>query len=390
MATLLLIVIYIAFIGLGIPDSLFGTAWPAICPELSLPVSAAGVVTVLTSGGTIVSSLLSARLIRRFGTGGVTAACTALTAAGLLGMSCAQGLGWLCLFSVPLGLGAGSIDTALNNYVALHYKATHMNFLHCFFGVGVTVSPFLMSLALSAGSWRGGYRLMAGVQAGIAALTIAALPLWGRAGHKHPGELHSDGGRAVPFRTLLAGARVRTACAAFLGSCALETTCGGWGATWLVQARDLGPDAAAGLVTLYYLGMTAGRFLAGVLSARRSSRQLVRTGQGVVLAALVLLLLPLPVPFAGLGLFLVGMGNGPVFPNLLHLTPQLFGPEHSQSVIGLQMAASYAGILLAPAVFGALAQGAGAWLFAPYLLLFYLLMTAATLKLFQKSPPRRA
>ena len=378
MATLLLAVIYIAFIGLGIPDSLFGAAWPAIYTELSLPLSAANFVTVLTSAGTILSSLLSARLIRRLGTGGVTALSTVLTAVALFAFSFSQNLVWLCACGIPLGLGAGCIDTALNNYVALHYRATHMNFLHCFYGVGVSLSPFLMSLALSAGSWRSGYRGVGWFQAAIAVLTVVTLPVWSRAGHTSPGEAVSDGGQTVGFGALLRDARVRASCLAFFGSCSMEYACGSWGSTYLVQHRGLGADMAARTITLYYLGITAGRFAAGLLSARWPGRRLVRVGQGIVLAAIVLLLAPLPTACAGLGLFLVGFGNGPVFPNLLHLTPQLFGSERSQSVMGLQMAASYAGILLSPALFGILAQNFGTGLFGPYLLAFYALMVAGT------------
>ena len=232
MATLLLIVIYIAFIGLGIPDSLFGTAWPAIYTEMDLPVSWASFVTVIVSGGTIVSSLLSARVINRFGTAAVTAVSTAMTALALFGFSVSGSMLWLCLFAVPLGLGAGSVDTALNNYVALHYKAVHMNFLHCFYGIGVSLSPYLMSLALSGHSWRSGYRTVFWIQLGITAVTVLSLPLWKKAAAARAADAPESPARTVGFGTLLKNRQVRLACLVFIGSCGLEYTCGTWGSTF--------------------------------------------------------------------------------------------------------------------------------------------------------------
>ena len=378
MTTLLLIVIYIAFIGLGIPDSLFGTAWPAISAELGLPVSWANFVTMLISGGTIVSSLLSTRLINRFGTALITAVSTSMTALALLGFSMSGSMAWLCLFAIPLGLGAGSIDTALNNYVALHYKAAHMNFLHCFYGIGVSLSPFLMSLALSNSSWQTGYRSVFWFQLGIAALTLASLPLWKKVRHSAQSE-GEETGRSAGLLSLIRKSRVRHVCMVFFGSCGLEYTCGVWGSTFLVHARGLTADAAALLITFYYIGIASGRFLSGVLSGKLTSRQLVKAGQSILLAALVLILLPLPATAAGIGLFLTGLGNGPVFPNMLHLTPQNFGKDLSQAVMGVQMAASYVGILLAPALFGILAQTVSAALFPYYLLVCYGIMIAGSL-----------
>lgn len=379
MATLLLLVIYLTFIGLGIPDSLFGAAWPAIYTELDLPVSWANFVTILISGGTIVSSLFSAKLIRRFKTAVITAVSTSLTAAALFGFSVSGSMVWLCLCAVPLGLGAGSIDTALNNYVALHYKATHMNFLHCFYGIGVSVSPFLMSLALSAGSWRSGYRTVALLQTGIALVTIVSLPLWKRAGHS-AAEEEQPYARNVGVIRLLLNPRVRRACLVFIGSCGLEYTCGVWGSTFLVQARGMKADAAALMITCYYVGIASGRFLSGLLSGRLTSRQLIKVGQGVTLAAVLLLLLPLPAFLSAAGLFLVGLGNGPVFPNMLHLTPERFGKPLSQPVMGVQMATSYIGIMLAPALFGIIAQNVSAGLFPWYLAILYgLMMTGSIL-----------
>ena len=378
MATLLLIVIYIAFIGLGVPDSLFGTAWPAIYTDLNLPVSWASIVTIIVSCGTITSSLLSSWLISRFGTGKITAVSTLMTALALLGFSCSDSMLWLCLCAIPLGLGAGSIDTALNNYVALHYKASHMNFLHCFYGIGVSLSPYLMSLALSKGTWEGGYRAVFWFQLAIAALTVLALPLWKKVRHAQNGEEEEETPRVLSFPTLMKMPKVRMACLVFIGYCALEYTCGTWGSTFLVNAKGAAADTAARMVTFYYVGLALGRFLSGVLAGRLHSRQLVKIGQMILLAAVVSLFLPLPFAFCSVSLFFIGLGNGPIFPNMLHLTPELFGKDLSQAVIGAEMATSYIGVLLAPALFGLIAQNVTAALFPVYLLVLYALMITGT------------
>ncbi|MFQ6880612.1 MAG: MFS transporter [Oscillospiraceae bacterium] len=378
MATLLLIVIYIAFIGLGVPDSLFGTAWPAIYTDLNLPVSWASIVTIIVSCGTITSSLLSFWLISRFGTGKITAVSTLMTALALLGFSCSDSMLWLCLCAIPLGLGAGSIDTALNNYVALHYKASHMNFLHCFYGIGVSLSPYLMSLALSKGTWEGGYRAVFWFQLAIAALTVLALPLWKKVRHAQNGEEEEETPRVLSFPALMKMPKVRMACLVFIGYCALEYTCGTWGSTFLVNAKGAAADTAARMVTFYYIGLALGRFLSGVLAGRLHSRQLVKIGQTILLAAIASLFLPLPSAFCSVSLFFIGLGNGPIFPNMLHLTPELFGKDLSQAVIGAEMATSYIGVLLAPALFGLIAQNVTAALFPVYLLVLYALMITGT------------
>ena len=394
MSTVLLIVIYAAFVGLGIPDSLFGAAWPAIYGDFDLPVSLGSVVTMVTSCGTIASSLASAAVINRFGTGRVTAVSTALTALALLGFALAPSYLWLCVFAVPLGLGAGAIDTALNNYVALHYKAAHMNFLHCAYGVGITVSPLIMSVALAAGSWRAGYLGATACQAAIALLTVAVLPLWGKVGNSSEavGE-ESATPRTVSPAALLRRADVRLACLVFLGSVAVEAICNTWAASYLVNARGMGAGDAAGMVTVYFVGMALGRFLSGLLANRFTSRQLVGFGQLVTLAAIVSLLMPLPLSAAPVGLFLVGFGNSPLYPNMLHLTPRLFGRDLSQSVIGVQMAASYVGSLAIAPLFGVLGQVLGFWLFPVALLVLCLVVLGAFLALMRLKgwrPRRRA
>lgn len=380
MATLLLIVIYVSFIGLGIPDSLFGTAWPAVYREFHLPISFASFVSMTICCGTIVSSVMSAKIIRLLGTGRVAAISTAMTDAALLGFSFSGSLPAMCLWAIPLGLGAGAIDTALNNYVALHYSARVMSFLHCFFGIGVTISPFVLSQVIDGElGWRGGYRIAFGIQLAVAALLAVTLPVWGRV---HPA---TEAGAQEQAKDLCLGeiARipgVKLMWTLFIASCAIECTCGNWASTFLVEVRHMAAEQAAGLVMLYYAGMALGRFLSGLLAARLDSWRIIGIGQAVLGAALAILLLPGAPWAAGTGLFLVGLGNGPLFPNFNYLTPRNFGQEASQAVMGTQMAASYAGILAAPAVCGVLGQVVHMGIFPVYLLVFYLIMLAASRK----------
>lgn len=377
MVVLLLIVIYIAFIGLGIPDSLFGTAWPSIYREFQLPLSYASYVTFLISLGTVISSFFSARWICRFGTAKITAFSTLLTALALLGFRFAPGFWCMCLLALPLGIGAGAIDTALNNYVALHYRASHMNFLHCFYGLGIICSPYLMSLALGkTNNWRNGYQSVVILQFIIALIMFLALPLWKKVNAKEESqESESD---AVGFGTLLKQHRVRISCLIFMASCSIEFTCGIWGNTYLVEQKGLAVNEAAGLITFYYIGIAVGRFLAGLLSSRLARRQIITWGQCIVAIAVIVLLLPLHPYVVGAALFLVGLGNGPLFPNLLHLTPTYFGKKLSSSVMSIQMAYSYTGIMLAPFIFGLLAQNISVSVFPIYLAIWVILMFVAT------------
>lgn len=376
MAALLLVVIYIAFIGIGIPDSLFGTAWPAIYKDFGAPVYMGSVVSALVSGGTILCSLFSAKILKRFGTPAVTMVSTAVTAAALIGFRFSPNVYWMFFWSLPLGFGAGAIDTGLNHYVALHYKAIHMNFLHCFFGIGVTVSPFFLSIALAGESgWRGGYGTMACIQCGIAVVMFLSGPIWKKVEHKKQ-DLEEEQ-EIVGILQLIKSRKVRCACLLFLTSCGLEVTCGVWGSTFLVEAQGMEPDAAAGFMTLYYFGIAFGRFLAGVRSGKGSPLKAVAAGQIFVGAAIFLLFLPLPSAGTGGLMFLIGCGIGPMFPNLLHHTPHCFGKRFSASVIAAQMTAAYVGILGCPFLFGIMAQKGSAGLFPLYLAAIFLPMTVA-------------
>ena len=378
MATALLIIIYIAFIGLGIPDSLFGTAWPAIYSELELPIAFGSFVTIIISCGTVLSSVISSKIISRLGTNKVSAYSTLLTALALLGFSFAPNLWVMCFWAIILGIGAGAIDVALNNYVAIHYSATHMSFLHCFYGVGVSVSPYILSLVIAGNfGWRGGYRIAFAIQLIITLLLFLSLPLWRKA---HGGENESEENthKDLSFGSVLKIPGVKMMCSLFIASCAIECTCGGWGSTFLVEYKHLPAEKAAQIIMIYYIGMTLGRFLSGVLAAKLHSWKIIKLGQIVLGLALLLLILPGGVYLCALGMFLIGLGNGPLFPNFNYLTPENFGSDISQSVIGIQMASAYIGIMVAPALCGLLGQVFGMVIFPFYLILFYAIMIPVT------------
>lgn len=377
MATVLLIFIYIFYVGLGIPDSLLGAAWPAIYGELSVPVSWASIISAVISCGTVLSSLFSTRIIAALGTPRVTVLSTSLTAIALLGFSVSHSFVWLCICAIPLGIGAGSIDTALNNYVALHYTAMQINFLHCFYGVGVTVSPYIMSLALSKDmNWRGGYRMVFLIQLFIAALAGMSLPIWKKVAQKQAQEEEI---RILRLSQMMKRKKIWASCGVFIGISSLESTCLIWGSTFLSESMGMSADAAAARITFYFVGMTLGRFLSGLLTVKYSDWQIIFSGQAVIFLAIVLLLMQNGSIFTTLGLFLIGLGNGPIFPNITHLTPRLYSKDTSQSIIGVQMAFSNLSILLTPVVFGATATIAGISFFPKFLLIMFLFMAGCTI-----------
>lgn len=381
MATLLLIIVYLAYISLGLPDSLFGTAWPAINAEFGLQVSSAGFVTFTISGCTIISSLFSAKIINKLGTGRVTAISVTMTTIALLGYSISPNLLWLCIFALPLGLGAGSVDAALNNYVALNYKAVHMNLLHCFYGVGVSLSPYLMSLALSDdNNWRAGYRIVFIIQGFIALITIISLPIWNRVGQENK-ESEQQSYKVVSISYLAKLPAARVVWLLFFSSCAIESTVGVWGSTFLVAGKGMQIEEAAKFITIYYVGMALGRLLSGIFATKLSSWKLIYIGLGIVCVAVIVLLLPHTPYVSAVALFLIGFGNGPVYPNLIHLTPAHFGKELSHSVMGTQMAAAYIGITFIPPVFGILAQHLNASIFPHFIFLLFAIMVISAILL---------
>ena len=380
MATILLIIIYIAFIGLGLPDSLFGTAWPAIYNELSLPFSLGSIVTIIITSGTIVSSLVSSRVIAKFGTGKVTAVSTAMTALSLLGFSLSSSFWPLCLLAIPLGLGAGAIDTGLNNYVALHYTASQMSLMHFFYGIGITISPYLMARLLGTDAgWRGGYRGAFFIQLGIALLLFFTLPLWKKVAAK---DIQEEGEvKVLSIRELAKIPGVVNMWVLYLTSCAIESTTNAWGSTFLVEFKGMAVDQAARTMIFYFAGFAGGRLLSGILATKFSCWQIIRMAMVVLGTALLLLLLPLPGFVTVIALFLVGVGNSPMFPNFTYLTPENFGADISQSVIGTQRAAANVGFLVAPLLCSLLGQFLGMGVFPVYSAVLFVCMVFGILKM---------
>ncbi len=373
MIQLLLPIIYLAFISLGLPDSLLGSAWPSMYPLLGVPVSYAGILSMIISFGTIVSSLNSDRLTRALGAGRVTAISVGMTAAALFGFSVSTQFWMLCLWAVPYGLGAGSVDAALNNYVALHYESRHMSWLHCMWGIGTMVSPMVMGRVLAGGGpWTAGYRYIALFQIALTAVLFLSLPLW----QKRTDET-AEGGTAPQALSLgqvfrLPGAKEVMLC--FFCYCALETTAGLWASSYLTLTRGVAADTAASFASLFYIGITAGRAACGFLTLKLSDTQMIRLGQGVLAVGVAALLVPGPQLLALAGLVLVGVGCAPIYPSIIHATPDHFGADRSQAVIGIQMASAYVGNLVMPPLFGLLANNITPALFPFYLLALLVLM----------------
>lgn len=385
MTSLLLAVIYLAFIGLGLPDSLLGAAWPMIYPQFGVPVSSMGLISMIISAGTILSSLNSSRLTRALGAGKVTLLSTALTALALLGFGMSRSLWQLCFWAVPYGLGAGSVDAALNNYVALHYASRHMSWLHCMWGVGTIIGPSLMSAALTGGhGWSGGYLLTALVQGLIVAVLLLSLSLWGRPTSGNGSETETA---ALSLREVLAIPGAKEVMLCFFGYCALESTAGLWAASYLTLARDIPAETAAGFAALFYLGITAGRAVSGWIAPHLGDDGMIRLGLWGIGLGLAALLLPGPAAVSLAGLVIIGLGCAPIYPSIIHSTPAHFGAHRSQAVIGVQMASAYVGSMAMPPLFGLMARQITPALFPFYLLVLLGLMAWMHHRLVHKAAP---
>lgn len=380
MFSLLLALIYVSFISLGLPDSLLGSAWPQMQESLGVSLSLGGVISFLITASTILSSLVSHQVIQRFGTGAVTMCSVAMTALALFGFSLSNSFFALCLWAIPYGLGAGSVDAALNNFVALHCKAKHMSWLHCFWGIGATGGPYIMGLCMSRGmGWQAGYRTISFLQMALTLILLLSLPLWKKQ------ELPLSGGETVRPQTpqwgkLLKRPGVKAALTAFFFYSALELTTGLWGSSYMVAVRGISAETAAKWISLFYLGITAGRFFSGFLTLRFSDDAMVRLGEGTAIVGILLILLPLHNLFLCLGLILTGLGCAPIYPSLLHATPQRFGKSLSQSLMGTQMAISYLGSTTMPPVSGFLSEKISMGLYPVLLLVFALMLTILTEK----------
>ncbi|MDQ8739262.1 MFS transporter [Paenibacillus sp. LHD-38] len=393
MATWFLLIIYLAFISLGIPDSLLGSAWPVMHPEIGTSFESAGLLSMIVSAGTILSSLFSGGMIEKFGTGKVTLISCILTAGALLGFSFSPSLLWLLILAIPLGLGGGAVDAGLNNYVATHYKAHHMSWLHCFWGVGATMGPMIMSYFIANhNSWRQGYLQVSLIQFGLVIVLLVTLPLWKRVASlkqstkpalktesnskkmltqsetmRHTNPLHIRG--------------VKPSLIAFLFYCGVEATVGLWGASYLVGSKNISAETAASWISLYYGGITAGRLITGFITLKINNRVLILLGQLVALTGGLILLLPLSDVFTLIGFILIGLGLAPIYPGLLHETPERFGNENSAKLMGYQMAVAYTGTTLLPPLFGLIASYTTISLFPVFALAFILFMLFSSEKI---------
>ena len=368
---LLLVIIYLSFISLGLPDGLLGAAWPTIYPALSVPVSFAGILFAIISGGTVVSSLLSDRLTFRLGTGRVTAISVCMTAAALFGFAVSDSYWMLCLWAIPYGLGAGSVDASLNNYVALHYTRRHMSWLHCMWGIGATVGPYIMGAVLSGGGhWGSGYRIVGFIQLLLTAVLLLSLPLWKERTKTEDG----SSAKPLPLKAVIAIPGAKQIMVTFFCYCALEQTTALWASSYLALYKGVPADTAAFFASMFFIGITAGRALNGFLTMKFTDTQLIRMGQAVILTGICAMLLPLGNAAAITGLILVGLGCAPIYPCVIHSTPEHFGAEHSQALIGVQMASAYIGNCLMPPLFGLIANHIHVALLPVYLLLILGLM----------------
>lgn len=374
MATLFLLIIYMAFISLGLPDSLLGVSWPLMQKEFGVPLDAAGVVSMFIAGTTIVSSFSSGAVHKRLSAGQITFISCLMTAGALIGFYFSPSFVWLLIFSIPLGLGAGSVDAALNNYVATHYKAHHMSWLHSFWGVGATLGPIIMSWFIARqSSWRSGYFAISIIQLSLAALLFFTLPLWKRMAKEVHKDVPASEKETVKTSVKISPLKikgVKLTMFAFLFYCGAEVTMGLWGSSYLVNIKGLSVEIAAQWVSLYYGGITAGRLVSGFITMKLSNKLLIRIGQSTSLVGVILLLLPLPNIFSLIGFILVGLGFAPTYPGMVHETPIRFGRENSQSVIGYQMALGYTGTTFLPPVFGFVAARTSIMLF-PFFVLAY-------------------
>lgn len=375
MVHLLLAIIYLAFISLGLPDALLGAAWPSMYPQFDVPVSYAGIISMIIALGTVVSSLQSDRLTKKLGTGKVTALSVLMTAMALFGFATSHSFGMLCLWAIPYGLGAGSVDASLNNYVALHYESRHMSWLHCMWGIGASAGPYIMGYALTAGwGWNSGYHIIAVLQIVLTAILLCSLPLW----KQRPAEVLQDGKvqnvKALSIREVLQLAGAREILVCFFCYCALEQTTGLWASSYLTLHKGVSTDTAASFASMFYLGITVGRALSGFLTMKLNDVQMIRLGEVIIGIGVLVMLLPFGQSLSLTGLILIGLGCAPVYPCVIHSTPAHFGADKSQAIIGIQMACAYVGTCLMPPVFGLIANHITVALLPVYLLIILVLM----------------
>ena len=367
MLILLIAIIYLSFFGLGLPDSMLGAAWPTIFSEMDVPVSGAGIISAIIAFGTIISSLASDRITRKLGASKTTAISVGITALALLGFGVSTKFWQLCLISIPYGLGAGSVDAALNNYVSLHFSSKHMNWLHCMWGLGAAVGPVIMGTVLTGGGgYHLGYIIVSIIQIVISTILFVSLPIWKKPMRAEATEVKTTD-KPLSFKEILGIRGVKAVMVTFFAYCALEVTVTLWASSYLNLEKGIDSDTAALWGSLYVLGITVGRAICGFISIKLNDVQMTRLGEGFMVLGLVLLFLPLPNVFSLIGLITLGIGSAPVYPSIIHSTPARFGEARSQALIGVQMASAYTGTCLMPPLFGLIANHISIKLFPLYI-----------------------
>ena len=375
MGGLLLALIYVCFISLGLPDSLLGSAWPVLHAEINVPVSFAGIISTTIFAGTITSSLFSDKLLCRFGAGKVTAVSVVMTAVALFGFSTSRAFWMLLLWAIPYGLGAGGVDAILNNYVALHFKAQHMSWLHCMWGLGASISPYIMSFSLiKLSSWNYGYLIVSGIQIVLSVVIFISLPLWKSGTENDGGKGEMTQVRSLSFKEIFSISAALPCFLTFFAYCSLELTTSLWASSYLVQKWKFSPEAAAGFASMFYIGITLGRFANGFLAMKKGDRFLIRMGIIIVAVGIALLFIPLHSSFALAGFIVIGLGCAPIYPCIIHMTPDVFGKDKSQAIIGVQMAFAYTGFLVMPPLFGVIADYVSISLLPVFQLVLLILM----------------
>ena len=364
MANLLLAIIYISFISLGLPDALLGGSWPTMQTEFGVPVSYAGIISMIICMGTIVSSLFSERMTKLLGTGKVTAISVATTAAALFGFSVSDSFIMLCIIAVPYGLGAGGVDAAINNYAAIHYSSRHMSWLHCMWGIGASAGPYILAASMTKDGWNLGYCWVGTVQIALTAVLFLTLPLWKE---EKNGEEEHRSKKPLSIKEIFAIPGTKEIMTAFFCYCALESTAGLWASSYLVMQFGVSEETAAGLATLFYTGITVGRAASGFIAAKLSDKNMIRLGSAIIALGVLAMLLPFGEKVSMAGIVLAGLGCAPVYPCIIHSTPGHFGADKSQAIIGVQMACAYIGSCFMPPLFGIIANHVSAGILPFYL-----------------------
>ncbi|MEI0699635.1 MFS transporter [Brachyspira intermedia] len=371
MVNLLLAIIYLSFISLGLPDALLGSAWPTMHKELNVPISYAGIISMIISAGTIISSLQSDRLTKKFGTGKITAFSVAMTAIALFGFSITHSYLFLCVWAIPYGLGAGSVDASLNNYVAIHYESKHMSWLHCMWGIGATIGPYIMGYALTNNNWNAGYRYISIMQIVLTAILFFSLSLWKKNDEENKEKIST---KVLSLKEIIKIPGVREIMICFFCYCALEATTGLWASSYLNLYKGVDIKTAASFGSLFYIGITVGRAISGFITMKLNDNQMIVLGESLILVGIILMIIPAVNIVSLIGFIIVGLGCAPIYPSIIHSTPSNFGAENSQAIIGVQMASAYIDTLAMPPLFGYIANHISISLLPFYLILILALM----------------